>query len=199
MLPTEETYGQWPASGEIDIMESRGNDKNYPGGGVDTVGSTLHWGPFFGEDKYDMTHGEMKLSDGTDFSEQFHVFGLEWTEDYMKTYVDTPDNVILNVSFASEAENLWTRGGFDKMDGLNNPWEGGQKNAPFDSEFYLVLNVAVGGTNPYFPDGEGGKCWTMGSQTAALDFWNCKDQWYPTWESAGERVAMRVGWVRVYQ
>ena len=26
MLPAHNEYGQWPASGEIDIMESRGND-----------------------------------------------------------------------------------------------------------------------------------------------------------------------------
>lgn len=26
MLPKDNAYGQWPASGEIDIMESRGND-----------------------------------------------------------------------------------------------------------------------------------------------------------------------------
>ena len=26
MLPAKSAYGQWPASGEIDIMESRGNN-----------------------------------------------------------------------------------------------------------------------------------------------------------------------------
>ncbi|RKO89995.1 concanavalin A-like lectin/glucanase domain-containing protein, partial [Blyttiomyces helicus] len=49
MLPVNGEYGKWPASGEIDIMESRGN-LNYPaefGGGVNTIGSTLHWGPSF--------------------------------------------------------------------------------------------------------------------------------------------------------
>ena len=46
------SYGKWPASGEIDIMESRGNDRilNAEGNeelGNNCVGSTLHWGPFF--------------------------------------------------------------------------------------------------------------------------------------------------------
>lgn len=45
MLPTHNEYGTWPASGEIDIMESRGNDVSYPAGGHDSFGSTLHWGP----------------------------------------------------------------------------------------------------------------------------------------------------------
>jgi hypothetical protein len=43
MLPVRNEYGMWPASGEIDIMESRGN-LNYPasaGGGVESFGSTL--------------------------------------------------------------------------------------------------------------------------------------------------------------
>ncbi|RKO86347.1 concanavalin A-like lectin/glucanase domain-containing protein, partial [Blyttiomyces helicus] len=49
LLPRHGAYGPWPASGEIDIMESRGN-LNYPaeyGGGVNTMGSTLHWGPSY--------------------------------------------------------------------------------------------------------------------------------------------------------
>ena len=35
MLPTHQQYGVWPASGEIDIVESRGNAAGYPAGGVD--------------------------------------------------------------------------------------------------------------------------------------------------------------------
>jgi beta-glucanase (GH16 family) len=44
MMPEDDTYGPWPASGEIDIMESRGNNNSYPKGGRDTYASTLHWG-----------------------------------------------------------------------------------------------------------------------------------------------------------
>jgi len=33
LLPKDQEYGQWPASGEIDIFESRGNDASYPAGG----------------------------------------------------------------------------------------------------------------------------------------------------------------------
>lgn len=44
MLPTESAYGDWPASGEIDIMESRGNAPSYAPGGCNTMSSTLHWG-----------------------------------------------------------------------------------------------------------------------------------------------------------
>jgi beta-glucanase (GH16 family) len=44
MMPEDSKYGEWPASGEIDIMESRGNDVGYEMGGRDTFVSTLHWG-----------------------------------------------------------------------------------------------------------------------------------------------------------
>jgi len=44
MMPVHYQYGGWPASGEIDIVESRGNDPSYPAGGYNKVASTLHWG-----------------------------------------------------------------------------------------------------------------------------------------------------------
>lgn len=44
MMPVNETYGDWPASGEIDIAESRGNDVDYSAGGRDIVSSAIHWG-----------------------------------------------------------------------------------------------------------------------------------------------------------
>ena len=58
MLPRHNEYGEWPASGVIDIMESRGN-VGYPkefGGGPDTFGSTMHWGPDFFTNQYAKTH-----------------------------------------------------------------------------------------------------------------------------------------------
>ena len=53
---TNNQYGTWPASGEIDIMESRGNGVDYPAGDVNTFGSMLHWGPIFSENAYSKTH-----------------------------------------------------------------------------------------------------------------------------------------------
>lgn len=45
MLPVDDNYGPWPLSGEIDIMESRGNNRTYGQGGNNIVSSALHWGP----------------------------------------------------------------------------------------------------------------------------------------------------------
>ena len=52
MMPRYNAYGGWPASGEIDIMESRGNAPGYPLGGHNAYGSTLHWSA---------THGRAQL------------------------------------------------------------------------------------------------------------------------------------------
>ena len=50
MLPTDSLYGPWPASGEIDIAEARGNNYTYQYGGNEVVSSALHWGPQPGQD-----------------------------------------------------------------------------------------------------------------------------------------------------
>ena len=61
MLPTDEIYGGWPRSGEIDIVETRGNaDFSCNGApiGRQLAGSTLHWGPDPSQNRYDLTHWE---------------------------------------------------------------------------------------------------------------------------------------------
>ena len=52
MLPVNNTYGAWPLSGEIDLVESRGNNNTYPLGGNNAATSTLHWGPDKLDDRY---------------------------------------------------------------------------------------------------------------------------------------------------
>jgi hypothetical protein len=51
---------------------------------------------------------------------------------------------------------MWERGGFGEKivnnSALHDPWsQTGNPATPFDQPFYLILNVAVGGTNGYFP------------------------------------------------
>ena len=93
---------------------------------------------------------------------------------------------------------MWTKGQFP--DGVNNPWQyETDKNAPFNKEFYLIFNVAVGGTNDYFPDGQCGKTWTNQDPHAVNTFWNTKDTWSQTWDLEGTDSAMKIDWVRVYE
>jgi beta-glucanase (GH16 family) len=193
LLPVKPTYGVWPQSGEIDIAESRGNNHSYPTGGNDIVSSTLHWGPNAANDAFWRTNVKRNALHTT-FSKRFHTFGLEWSEKYLFTYIDTR---LLQVLYTNFNVPMWTRGDFPLSDSngsaIINPWsQTGRDNTPFDQEFYLILNVAVGGTNGWFQDGVGGKPWVDGSPSAKTDFWNARSQWYPTWATGGEMVVKSV-------
>ena len=45
---------------------------------------------------------------------------------------------------------------------------------------------SLGGTNGWFTDGKYSKPWIDSSSSAKKDFWNARNQWYPTWEKNGE-------------
>ena len=201
LMPTYNSYGDWPASGEVDIMESKGNAAGSQGRGVDSFGSTLNWGPMYQENRYPLTHAVYRLTDNSTFADAFHVFGLKWSNSSMYTYVDTDDAAhrVLTVDYS--AQSFWQLGGFDQT-AYDNPWEGRPNAAPFDQPMYLILDVACGGVGGYFPDGVDGKPWNDHSATATLDFYKAKDQWYPSWQpkvSRGEHAAMAVDWVKIWQ
>jgi len=113
----------------------------------------------------------------------------------MFTYLDNATNKILAVNWTSES--FWQLGGWDKSPKTDNPWAGRGNGAPFDREFYLVMNVAVGGVAGYFPDGMGGKPWRNSDEHAVNAFYDAKPNWYSTW--VGESAAMQVDWVKVWK
>ena len=78
MLPTDDVYGGWARSGEIDIMEYRGQEPN-------KVLGTLHYGGAWPNNKY--SGGEMVLKQGT-FADDFHTFAVEWREGKIEWFVD---------------------------------------------------------------------------------------------------------------
>lgn len=199
MLPVNETYGPWPLSGEIDIVESRGNNHTYAQGGNNIISSALHWGPDSANDAWWRTNVKRSALHTT-FAKKEHKFGLEWSQKYLFTYID---GIMLQVLYTNFDEPLWQRGNFPLSDSngtrLVDAWsDTGRDQTPFDQEFYLIMNVAVGGTNGWFQDGKSGKPWVDSSPTAKNDFWNSRDQWYPTWtaEGAGE---MQVSKVEMWQ
>eukprot|EP01062_Namystynia_karyoxenos_P000649 TRINITY_DN10241_c0_g2_i1.p1 TRINITY_DN10241_c0_g2~~TRINITY_DN10241_c0_g2_i1.p1 ORF type:complete len:488 (+),score=117.68 TRINITY_DN10241_c0_g2_i1:75-1466(+) len=172
MLPADMAYGPWPRSGEIDILESRGNDRKCTVLGLpgrDGFGSTLHWGYDFhpGYNAYNRTHTSYVVPEaGEDLAADFHTYGLRWNEQGLYTYMDDDENRVLEVNFDRP---FWQRatetvthcfqktGTFEgcsntetigpaHWDPAKNPWGADAPNArPFDKPFYLVLNVAVGG------------------------------------------------------
>ncbi|WP_411026907.1 hypothetical protein, partial [Salmonella sp. s55044] len=88
---------------------------------------------------------------------------------------------------------------------IDNPWANSRnKLAPFDQEFYIIMNVAIGGTG-YFSDSlinsPYPKPWLNTSPQAPKDFYDAKANWYPTWNpntNNGEDAAMKIQSVRVY-
>jgi len=204
MLPKSNRYGQWPASGEFDIMESRGNpnlrDPSGNSQGNDAYGATMHWGPYFPLNGYEKTTAQAHGN----FADEFHTYVLDWNESGATFYLD--DKEVLKVDPGKDG--FWDYGEFDSNNpGIDNPWmNSNDYMTPFNQDFYILLNVAVGGTNGYFPDdwtnGNGPKPWTNNSPTAFKDFWDARGNWYPTWkadENNGEGAAMQIKTIRVWQ
>lgn len=199
MLPVDNAYGSWPLSGEIDLVESRGNNYTYAQGGDNVVSSTLHWGPDSINDAYWRTNIK-RTALHSSYSDKFHTFGLEWSQKYLYTYIDSK---LLQALYNPFSEPLWQRGNFPDSTSngtrYTDPWtQTGRKNTPFDQKFYLILNVAVGGTNGWFADGKSGKPWIDASPSAKKDFWNARDTWYPTWTDK-DRGQMEVSKVEIWQ
>ncbi|KAI8973645.1 concanavalin A-like lectin/glucanase domain-containing protein [Mycotypha africana] len=192
MMPKYSSYGSWPASGEIDIAEGVGN-RNFIAN-ASTISSTLHWGPNAYLDEYLRTSESIVFDSGNrrngTWADDFHTYGLEWTPNGIRTYVDTA--TILQVDFDQPA---FERGEFDANTTMN-PWKSGNLSAPFDQEFFLILNVAVGGTNGYFPDDKA-KPWQNDNAHAMNQFYNARDTWLPTW-GEGNRRALAIDWIRMW-
>ena len=197
LMPRDDAYGDWPSSGEIDVMESRGNDNLRDASGRQVgnkhISSTLHWGPYYAANKFPRTMGTVDMKKGS-FADDYHVFSLDWTKDIMHFYVD--NTTILR--FTVPEDGFWKHGEFDKHHPNSvNPWAGGGKMAPFDQEFYIIMNVAVGGVKFFFDGFRPEKPWKNNSPKAKEEFWAAKEQWLKTWK--GDDVAMKVDYVRVWK
>lgn len=114
MMPVNNDWSTtpWPKCGEIDIMEEVGYNANY-------TSSSIHC------ESYNHTIGTQKTAERYTENAQteFHNYRLEWTEDYIRTYVD--GKVLL--SFANDGKNKIST------------W-------PFTRAFYPILNLAWGGS-----------------------------------------------------
>lgn len=77
MLPTDEVYGGWAASGEIDIMESLGHEP-------ERIYGTIHYGGSYPENTFSGNTTWLAPNSATDF----HVYAIEWEEGEIRWYVD---------------------------------------------------------------------------------------------------------------
>ena len=117
MANDENVYGQWPRCGEIDCMEVMGQETNKAYG-------TIHYG-----NPHSESQGTYTIKDGDDFSDAFHTFTCDWEPGKITWYVD-------GVKYHEESDWYSTTVG---QGTLTYP-------APFDQPFYIILNLAVGGS-----------------------------------------------------
>jgi beta-glucanase (GH16 family) len=204
MLPVDNVYGLWPMSGEIDMVESRGNGPRYTARGSNYVQGSLNFGPIPGPYLNGVSHAYSWWTERRkQFNTGFHTYTLEWTEDFLRVFVDTRLHTLLDMPFKMP---FFQRGGFPSvisngtgLQPLQNPWINGTNATPFDQEFYLILNVAVGGTNGWFPDVQGNKPWLNTAGNPMRDFAKAQSQWYPSWPTDIEERAMVVDYVKMWK
>ena len=93
MLPSDNAYGTWAASGEIDIMEFVGHQPNKTFG-------TIHYGDVWPGNVF--SGNDYFLPSGT-FNDDFHVFAIEWDACGIRWFVD-------GIEYASQS-SWWSAGG----------------------------------------------------------------------------------------
>ena len=123
MSPNESKYGSWPNSGEIDIVEAKGSNYKF-------AASDAHW-----RDKNTPTgqtgghRSRQGVIPSTKFdtldTTEWHTYGVKWTEGKLEYFID------------GELHHTITE--FKNSNSTGNP------NGPFDQNFFLRLNLAIGG------------------------------------------------------
>lgn len=135
MLPQDDKYGPWASSGEIDVLEARGQEPN-------KVSGAIHYGSRWPLNAH--TSQEHVLPRSGSITD-FHVYALEWEPGEIRWFVD-------GQQYASRS--FWWSSGSPEAGGPK-PMKEADLNrwpAPFDQPFYLIMNVAVGGRFPGNPD-----------------------------------------------
>ena len=145
MLAEDSPYGNWPLSGEIDIMEYLGHQPRRVHGTIHYGGGT--YAPCRGQRGAVLGHcftgRSYDLPSGQVFPDDFHTFAVEWEPQRIRWFVD-------DVMY--QEQTYWYSGA------AGYP-------APFDQAFHLLLNVAVGGNWPGAPDAS-----TQFPQTMLVDY-----------------------------
>ena len=97
----EEKYPQsWPYAGEIDIMEMVGGEAQWGEGGDAKIYANIQWGnPPFG-DVFSLTNvnGHNYTCEKGIFNDNFHVFGIKWTQEEITWFCDDNDYYTIEIT-----------------------------------------------------------------------------------------------------
>lgn len=107
----------WPNCGEIDIMEHVGRRQN-------NVLFSLHC-KNHNHANPNTVHYTKATQFEEDLSTDYHIYAMEWTEDYIEYFVDGNSCCRYN-----KADDI--------VEKMHDSW-------PFDKPYYLIMNIAVGG------------------------------------------------------
>ena len=202
LLPAENAYGPWPFSGEIDLLEARGNDADFEvvgssqsgKAGFDRLAATVHCADAGGGDTFSIGNTTIWPSQSNDFkaledADGFVIIGLDWRPGSVRTYAREGPGLAQERTLAT-----WpgAKGPYCENDAYD-----GHPDAPFDAEFYFVINVAVGGSA-----GGGVAYWGEDVLWKGCDhphmcdprtaFADEEAAWMPTWTRP-----LEVDWIRV--
>nr|XP_022908352.1 beta-1,3-glucan-binding protein-like [Onthophagus taurus] len=175
LTPKKFSYGSGFNSGEMRIAFVLGNEH---------LNGALCGGLILGDDEKGRNFALKKIIKNINWSDDFHIFGLEWYRDKVTVSVDgVPYGNIYPPS-----------GGFG--DGYKSPssekWKQGDVMAPFDQEMIITLGVGVGGHA--IPDVEG-KPYTNQDSKEVFHFYKAKHNYLPSWQEGNELI---VDYVKVF-
>lgn len=121
---------KWPLCGEIDILETTSNIAK------DSIPQSIHCGRFNGMPTSPGNKGRRAIV--SDATSAYHTYGIIWDED--------------KITFTVDGKETWT---YDP-DMYSSTGEGSDDPYiwPFNQNFYLILNCAIGGNlgGPVLPD-----------------------------------------------
>ncbi|WP_440906012.1 family 16 glycosylhydrolase [Catenovulum sp. SX2] len=160
MLPTDNVYGGWPNSGEIDIFEGVNTKAVKADDSIDsTIHGTIHYARMAavvdGAHQHDKAvtfghhHSGTSIDTDANPADEFHTYAIEWEEGEIRWYVD---DILYATQRKSEiryksdgnpalAHKGWYTEDYDPYGQIKDNYT----SAPFDQDFHLLLNNAVGG------------------------------------------------------